>query len=245
MLMTKALAYALVIFLSANIVNAAAVYGTVYDLSLKKLNNAGVEINTSPKQFLIAQNGSYMFNTPNGAYTIKAMLMQKNAVIAFAQENITIKQDGSYVIDMILFPEIEEGVEPVDLDLNGSVIETGKNNGLLIGLVLAVTLVSAGLYYGYKKFYKAKKNESEVKIEEAKKEEKYEDDFNDLGQVLKIIKNEGGRATQKDIRKQIPLSEAKVSLMIAELEHKGFIEKIKKGRGNIIILKKKQLAAEK
>lgn len=227
MIMPKSLAFALMIFLSANMVNAAAVYGTVYDLSLKKLNNAGVEINTSPKQFLIAQNGSYSFNVPNGAYTIKAMLMQKNAVIAFAQENITIKQDGSYVIDLILFPEIEEGVEPVDLDVNGNIVEPEKNNGILISSVLIISLVLAGLYYSYKNFYNSKK------------EEKYEDNLDDLGQVLKIIKSEGGRATQKDIRKQIPLSEAKISLMIAELEHKGVIEKIKKGRGNIIILKKK------
>ena len=77
-----------------------------------------------------------------------------------------------------------------------------------------------------------KENESNQKPEE-----KYEDD--DLDHVIKIIKQEGGRATQKDIRKQIPLSEAKISLMIAELEHKGIVEKIKKGRGNIIILKKR------
>ena len=43
--------------------------------------------------------------------------------------------------------------------------------------------------------------------------------------------------TQKDIRKSIPFSEAKVSLILADLEHTGKIEKIKKGRGNIIILK--------
>ena len=61
---------------------------------------------------------------------------------------------------------------------------------------------------------------------------------NDLEDIIKIIKIEGGRTTQKHIRKQIPLSEAKISLMIDELEHKGIIEKIKKGRGNIIILKK-------
>ena len=62
---------------------------------------------------------------------------------------------------------------------------------------------------------------------------------NDLEQIMKIIKDEGGRTTQKHIRKEIPLSEAKISLMIDELEHKGTIEKIKKGRGNILILKKK------
>jgi uncharacterized membrane protein len=59
----------------------------------------------------------------------------------------------------------------------------------------------------------------------------------DLDVVLNIIKEEGGRATQRDIRKRLPLSEAKVSLMISELEAKGKVEKIKKGRGNIVVLK--------
>ncbi|MBI4150948.1 hypothetical protein HY492_02370, partial [Candidatus Woesearchaeota archaeon] len=59
----------------------------------------------------------------------------------------------------------------------------------------------------------------------------------DAQRVLDIIREQGGRTTQKEIRKQTPLSEAKVSLIIAELEHKNLIEKIKQGRGNIIILK--------
>ena len=60
----------------------------------------------------------------------------------------------------------------------------------------------------------------------------------EYGRSVDLIKKEGGRISQKDLRKQIPLSEAKISLMIAELESKGVIDKIKKGRGNIIILKK-------
>ncbi len=60
----------------------------------------------------------------------------------------------------------------------------------------------------------------------------------DLQKIIQIIKDEGGRTTQKQIRKFLPYSEAKVSLMITELIEKGYIEKIKRGRGNIIILKK-------
>ena len=77
----------------------------------------------------------------------------------------------------------------------------------------------------------------EILKSKAKVNDKKQEDY-DLEKVIKILKEEGGRATQKVIRKEIPLSEAKISLMIAELEHKGVIEKIKKGRGNIIILKK-------
>jgi uncharacterized membrane protein len=61
---------------------------------------------------------------------------------------------------------------------------------------------------------------------------KYLDEYD--SKILNIIKKEK-RITQKDIRSQIPLSEAKISLVISDLEDKGMIRKIKKGRGNILI----------
>ncbi|MBS3113973.1 hypothetical protein J4448_02645 [Candidatus Woesearchaeota archaeon] len=223
--------------LIANIANAATIYGTIYDLSLKKVDNARVEISTTPKQFIVAQNGSYSFIVPNGEYKIKAQLIQRNTVLASIEENITIKQDGNYVLDLILFPDIEEGIEDIDIDVNGDIVETDKSKyKISVGtmILLALGFILIGLHYFKKRTTQKKES---IKIEEEKTGEKYED--NDLEHLIKIIKREGGRTTQKYIRKQIPLSEAKISLMIAELEHKGIIEKIKKGRGNIIILKRK------
>ena len=233
---SKLFTYLFIALLLTGISSAATIHGTIYDLSLKKVNNARVEINTNPKQFLIAQNGTYSFNVPNGFYTIKAQLVQKNDVIASVQENITINQDGNYVLDLILFPDIEEGIEDPGIDVNGNVIEEKTNDGiLLIGfIILFVSGVVVGVFYFLRT--RKKENVSEDK-ETSKAEEKSEDE--ELDNLMKIIRQEGGRTTQKDIRKQIPLSEAKISLMIAELEHKGVIEKIKKGRGNIIILKRK------
>ena len=232
MLRLRVLIYALTFLFLIYPLNAATIYGTVYDLSLKKIDNARVEINTTPKQFMIAQNGSYSFNVANGIYKIKAQLMQKGAAIASVQENITIERDGSYVLDLILFPDVEEGIEDIGVDLNNELIELedGKNN-FMIGIIfsLIIFIVIVGVYY-----LRTKKQAKEPEIEE--QETGHQDD---LGQVINLIKQEGGRTTQKEIRKQIPLSEAKISLMVTELEHKGIIEKIKKGRGNIIILKKK------
>lgn len=228
MMKSRFLGYAVLLLFAINIVNAATIHGTVYDLSLKKVDNARVEINTSPKQLMVAQNGTYSFSVPNGAYAIKAQLMQRNTIIASVQENITIKQDGSYVVDMILFPDIGEGVEDPEIDVNGSVVEENNNSILLVWLI---ALFASGITIGVVYFLKTRKKKA-IAPEETSS------DY-DLGKVIDIIKKEGGRATQKEIRKQIPLSEAKISLMIAELEHKGVVEKIKKGRGNIIILKKK------
>jgi uncharacterized membrane protein len=213
-------------------VKAAIIHGTVYGLSLEKIDNARVEINTTPRQFMIAQNGSYSFNVPNGHYGIKGNLMEKGELIALAQENITVKHEGSYVLDLILFPDIEEGVEDIGIDFEEDLLENGgKKNGsnVLFFVLLSLIILSIIIY-----FLRTRK---QVKITEYKGE--INEINNDLEKIIQIIKNEGGRTTQKDIRKQIPLSEAKISLMIAELEHKGVIEKIKKGRGNIVILKSK------
>lgn len=226
------LVWVFVFILLAVFTSAATIYGSVYDLSLKKVNNALVEINTTPRQLIVAKNGSYSFNVGNGVYGIKSQVVQKNTVLAFVQENITIKQDGSYILDLILFPDVEEGVEDISLDVNGNVIESRKSN-ILIGTVILIFIIGIASFLYFKKM----KNPKEGKKEVIEKKEDAHDDGN-LEHIIKIIKQEGGRATQKDIRKQIPLSEAKISLMIAELEHKGVVEKIKKGRGNIIILKK-------
>ena len=225
---------------ATNSVSAVTIYGTVYDLSLKKVNNARVEIDTFPRQFFIAQNGSYSFSVPFGAYTIKAQLMQKNTLFASAEENITVKQDGDYVLDIILFPNIEEGFENVDIDVNSNIPDSknSKNYALLgFGILLLIIVLIVVYYFYFIKYKKSKRRKiQEVIQEKTEPIETSQDD--ELKKLIEIIKKEGGRTTQKELRKQIPLSEAKISLMIAELEHKSIIEKIKKGRGNIIILKK-------
>lgn len=58
----------------------------------------------------------------------------------------------------------------------------------------------------------------------------------DCRDVLTIMEKNGGRITQLELRKLLPYSEAKVSLIVSDLENRGIVKKIKKGRGNILIL---------
>jgi uncharacterized membrane protein len=58
----------------------------------------------------------------------------------------------------------------------------------------------------------------------------------DLQEILDILRSQGGRMTQKDMRKRLHYSEGKVSLMLLDLEKRGKIQKFKKGRGNILFL---------
>jgi len=60
----------------------------------------------------------------------------------------------------------------------------------------------------------------------------------DLKEIVNILRRHGGRMTQLELRKELNYSEAKVSLMLADLENRGLIERFRRGRGNIIILKK-------
>ncbi len=59
----------------------------------------------------------------------------------------------------------------------------------------------------------------------------------DLEEIMDIIRGQGGRITQKDLRSKLKYSEGKVSLMLADLERRELIEKFKRGRGNVVILR--------
>ena len=221
------IAFALLLLL-AEAAFSATIYGTIYDYSLEKAKNAMVKIDTVPKQVYVSKNGSYAFDIPPGLYIIEAKQYSGSLLKASARENITIKYNGSYVLDLILFPNIEEGLEE---DINiGSLFEDEnfKAGGFVLALLI-LAAVGALLFVLHRN--KAKKSESMHAENESYGEQ-------DLEKIIRILKDEGGRTTQKHIRKEMPFSEAKISLMIAELEHKGIIEKIKRGRGNIIILKK-------
>lgn len=220
----KAFLILITLILLSSFASAAVIHGTIYNLNLDKQSNARVSINTLPEQFYISKNGTYTFNVPSGDYEIKAEYYKDTILESSAEENISIKTDGIFIVDLILFPNYEEENELLREDI---VIEDSfdeETNYYFIIAVIALAVIFTAYY-----FYKRKKKKPD-------KEEKKEVPHSDLNQILKIIKAEGGRTTQKEIRKKIPLSEAKISLMIAQLEHEGKIKKIKKGRGNIILL---------
>ncbi|MBD3303807.1 hypothetical protein GF343_01560 [Candidatus Woesearchaeota archaeon] len=228
----RALILPILLILAPSMVFAASIEGTIYDIELNTVKNAVVEIDTTPKQSFVSKNSTYFFDVPVGEYNITAKHGQ-----GVAEESVIIKDDGSYNIDLILFPDFSEEVELLDeSDLNIGTSYTEEPGyswyyflGFLVVLVILIAVI-----LGYKKKLESKLKEEINEIKEIKKEEDLE---KDLKELVAFIKKEGGRTTQKNIRKNFPQSEAKVSLMVSELEHKGKIKKIKKGRGNIITLR--------
>ena len=232
--------FIIMFILFSTLASAATIHGSVYDFSLDRAQNVKLTISTEPEQQLIAPNGSYSFNVSPGSYIIVAEQLERGQVVATAEENITISTEGSYIRDIILFPYFgeEEAIlnetEAISVE---SIVEERPSliNYVIVGALMVIIAVLIFLFLKIKKIPKEIK--PEIRIQKIEKEEKKPELPKDLQELVDFIKSQDGRSTQKDIRRQFPLSEAKISLMIADLEQRGIVQKIKKGRGNIIILK--------
>lgn len=207
----------------------ALVYGSVYDLELNPAENVIVEVNTSPIQRYLAKNGSYSFTIPVGVYSIQTQHQYQGERYR-AEEIINIVDNGVYVLDLFLFPDISED-ESLFEQANVTFGESDQESQGLAGWIyLAMALlVMAALVLVYVLRRKPHASSSDSILPDYTGKTDY------LKKILELLKSNQGRMTQKDIRKAIPLSEAKVSLLLSELEAKERIERIKKGRGNIII----------
>ncbi|NOX71301.1 MAG: hypothetical protein GXO64_01195 [Candidatus Micrarchaeota archaeon] len=221
------LVFTLVSFLTMiSITSAAMVHGTVYDMELEPAENIVLTINSTPKQMFVAKNGTYSFTVAPGDYIISAECRPRYRRCG-ADENITITDDGDYVVDLILFPDFSEEDaifnEGINLSLDEDVSENKKpaeNSLFYLTVALAVFAFLAALL-GRNRTLR----------------HKIVTERNDMADnVVEFIKSEGGRTTQKEIRKHFPFSEAKISLVLTDLEDKGLIRKIKRGKGNVIVL---------
>lgn len=215
----------------------AKVHGTVYYwYNLEPLRNAIVEVNSTPVQVYVAKNGEYSFNLPPGNYVITARYYRDNVLLYYAEENLTILEGGGeYIIDLIAFPLFED-VEIADETNLVPSIETPESGGLWIisaAIGAAVFILAVGVFYYLKK---RRKRLPEPKAEPSRETIKYVGLPADLQEIVDKIKEAGGRITQLELREKLPYSEAKVSLMLTDLENRGLIRRIKKGRGNVIIL---------
>ena len=191
------------------LISGAKIQGMIYDFELDILNKSVISIGPSNKQIYVSRDGTYTLNVPIGEYNIIAR-RDPNLI---SRETIIVDKEGNYSLDLVLRPESELLMEetPSQNSVNNTVY-------YLIGVLIALFIFGSIIY-----FFKKKK--------------KVVGDDELTSQVVSIIKKEGGRINQKDLRKQMPYSEAKISLIISELEKKDKIKKLKKGRGNIIILK--------
>ncbi|WP_440951876.1 helix-turn-helix transcriptional regulator [Methanococcoides sp. FTZ1] len=226
--------------------SSATVHGATYEWNtFEPLENTIIAVNSTPSQSVVAKYGTYSFDLNPGIYTITAEYYQNETLIYFAEEDIVITDAGNYVIDLLLYPAYSEGlITEEDLAEIAPIEENPKsteaNSQSAVGTFSIIFIVLALAVIGTYSFVHKKKRTDQVtyKTEVVFKPEEENEEFpSDLQEVLDIIIANGGRITQKDLRSKIRYSEGKVSLMLSELEAKGYVEKFRKGRGNVIILK--------
>lgn len=249
----------ILLFISIPVISAATIHGTIFEWStFEPLDNALIEVNSTPTQFRVATSGIYSFNLQPGNYLITTCYYRNDKLEYYSQDNITVTdQEGDYIFDILLFP-IEDGsvedilpeevIENITIDINEENIfpKFGWEYTAVALLVFIIAAIAA--YYHYKRkddqdIDVVLKPEPELEPEPVSQIKTDSEPLDvsiplpdDLKEVIEILSRSDGRITQKDLRGKLRCSEAKVSLMIADLEARGLIQKIKKGRGNIIIL---------
>jgi len=242
----------LIFFLVSNsAVLAATLKGTVYNSNLDPEKNVLLEVNSIPIQKFLSVDGKFSFELSPGNYVISA---KKVDTISLAEteiipemsttDDVIIVNDGEFVYDLFLLPDLsaeEELLQESNQNLLADFEESPYNWAYIVaGILFIITLIRvyrARRKYGPLNLFRRKiRIEANKTLEQHKQELAEEPEYVD--KALEIIKKHDGRINQKELRKEmLYLSEAKISLILTELEHKGKIEKIKKGRGNVIILK--------
>ena len=249
-------AAALIVISTAPASCAATIHGAVYEwYTFEPLENAIIEVNSTPPQSVVARYGIYSLNLVPGDYLITASYFQNNTITSYMEETISITNDGDYVMDLLLLPAYDEQLlnetESSDiseaLDEETEIIEeenTSRIPYFIIAAILVLVLARFAVYVsksksGGEKVLPEEAATPTVEIEEMIETGTPEEISSlppDLQEVLDIIEANSGRITQKELRSKMKYSEAKVSLMVSDLQNRGLVEKFKKGRGNVIRL---------
>ncbi len=257
------LVLAIALFL-AQLSQAALITGTVYDTNLEPIK-AVVSINTTPKQTQVAENGSFEFQVPVGTFNLTATAGNQS----FSQPITVVSDGvfrSDLILFGFDEPTLELPNVTDEAGLNQSEIGNGGSPGsgttarqsppnaqpwgLYAGIIVALAIL-AFIAYNYRKISAeakalstqtaaaktAPRSTPRPRALPARPSEKNLNDFQK--QIIAELRNSEGRMNQKDLRKLLPWSEAKVSIELDLLEEQGLIKKIRKGRGNIVILSEK------
>ncbi len=199
--------FVVVFSLFASLSYAAFVYGDIYKAhTLEKINNTLVKIDGRFSYQLVIQKSNYSIDLPEGEYIIYAEHLDSSNVLFSAKEEVKIGTDNQR-IDLALSPK-----------------------GNTLDYVFAAGLVIIGLFLLYNVAKKATLQKNDTVIRIPKKEGLDED----AKKVLQTLESFEGRTTQKELKDTLNFSDAKLSLILSELESLGKIKKFKRGRGNII-----------
>jgi uncharacterized membrane protein len=85
--------------------STATIHGAVYKWdTFEPLNNTMIEVNSTPTQEMVAKNGKYSIELVPGNYNITGKYYQNSALTYAIKDTIKIKNEGDFVLDLLLLP---------------------------------------------------------------------------------------------------------------------------------------------
>ena len=223
----------LLLVLITCIANAYTISGKIYDSNLQPVNTALVQI-TQPKQITLATNANYTFNLSKGEYEIQVAAVVNNKNLTY-KDNITIENsDVTYDIILIENQVIDNSLNQLTQSLNENYsvnYQKPQENNQFDYAPFALLLLAALIAIFAFKNKKPKPTTNLTTHNESLILEKA-DEYKE--QILSLLDKQGGAASQKELRSELPWSEARVSIELTELEKQGRIKRVKTGRANLI-----------
>lgn len=213
-----------------------ALFGDIYEGdNLTKIDQVLLKIEGGANtQFLTSKN--YSINIPNGTYKITATHFRDGKIDYITKEEINF-DGGERKFDLVLIPVELYQLTPVTNESNNQptpkpVEEKQPNNELIYLAVGGVLLIAAGIIWKLKN--KSPRGQANADIENNTPLNK------ELREMINIINENSGTMYQKELREILNYSEAKMSISISELEKRGQIKRVRKGRDNLISIIKKE-----
>lgn len=236
--------------------SGARVFGTIYDNDLETVSAVIVEVNSTPVQRHVSKYGGYSFDLSPGSYEIAATLTLNGTSRVVAKEFVEVaSREGEYIVDLFIFP---------DINLDSGFEETNRFDwqffALFASAFVAVVAILVLFLFWFKKNsssgqiisthtssvetpdveyniqYDSVEKDSSTDSEPVPIIDSIDEDSKLKKRILSLIQENSGQMTQKDIRRKIDLSEAKISQVLSDLTTEKKIKKVKKGRSNVIVL---------
>lgn len=196
--------------------SAAFVHGDIVKSQSDPSNKTLIRIEGKFTYQMITNSSNYSIFLPDGEYSLNSYGIDQHGEITSSVSN-----------------KLNIGADDQRIDI----LLKKNDNFTLYFLSGIVILAVIALSYVYMKKNSSPKPQiveeeiiEETQLAEIKKEELDEE----AKKVIAVIESNDKRITQKELRETLGFSEAKLSLILSELESIGVVKKFKRGRGNIV-----------
>ncbi len=189
--------------------NAAFLYGDIYASDSHDINQTVIRVEGDFTYQLVTGRQNYSIFLPDGNYTVRAEAFDQYGNTAYSDSESVRVGGEDQRLDLVLRPAV---------------------NARLEVLAFAI-LVLAGVFLWTRGSRASQKDAASPAVRPIDEKPPLDDDAK---KVLSYLDSASGRANQKDIKEALGFSDAKLSLILSELEHGGLVRRFKRGRGNIV-----------